>query len=183
MKSTVGRRFSILMSIVTSAIFLITPSTALTQQKFKYSFTQPPGIAKYTQQHVLDVGDVPGHQIRIATLHTKYASEAPEYDGVKVLETFGTLHSDYTGGSGRFTVYNVSHMANGDKVFSHVDALSQTSAAGDGSGKTSFSTVTTLTGGTGKFASIRGTIRGGGVTDFKTGPENRPSEGEYWFQK
>ena len=183
MKSTLGRLVRIMLAVVTPALLLIAPSTSVAQEKFKYSYTQPPGITKYTQQHVIDVGDVPGHQIRVAALQTKYTSDAPEYDGVKVVELLGSLQSDYINGSGRFTQYNVSHMANGDKVFSRVDALSQTSSGADGSGQTSYGTVTTITGGTGKFASIRGLIRGGGVTDFKTGPNNRPAEGEYWFQK
>jgi hypothetical protein len=183
MNSTVGRLVSILLAIVTAGVLLIVPGAAFAQQKLKFSYTQPPGLTKYTQQHALDVGDVPGHQIRIASLHTKFASDSPEYDGVKVVETFGWIQSDYTNATGRFTQYTVSHMANGDMVFSRTEGLGQTTSAADGSGKTSYSTVTTLTGGTGKFASIRGTIKGGGVTDFKTGPNNSPSEGEYWFQK
>jgi hypothetical protein len=43
--------------------------------------------------------------------------------------------------------------------------------------------VTTLTGGTGKFATIQGTLRAGGVTDFKTGTSGNVTEGEYWFEK
>ena len=183
MNKPVGRPARTLLVIATSGFLFMTATAVVAQQKFKFSYAQPPGISKYTEQHVIDVGDVPGHQIRIAAIHTKYTSDAPEYDGVKVLETFGSIQSDYTSGSGRFTQYSVSNMANGDKLFSRVDALSQTSSTDDGAGKTSYSTVTTLTGGTGKFASIRGTIRGGGATDFKTGPDNKPSEGEYWFQK
>ena len=95
----------------------------------------------------------------------------------------GWLASDYIGASGRFTSYGVLHMANGDRIFTRADGLSQTSIGADGGRRTSFSTVTTLTGGTGKFATIRGTIRGSGVTDLKTGTTGNPSEGEYWFEK
>jgi hypothetical protein len=132
---------------------------------------------------MLDVGDVPGHQIRVASLQTKFANEAPEYDGVKVSESAGWLASDYIGASGRFTQYSVLLMANGDKIYSRSEGLSQTSIAADGTRRTSFSTVTTLAGGTGKFATIRGTIRGSGTTDLKTGTTGSPAEGEYWFDK
>jgi hypothetical protein len=57
----------------------------------------------------------------------------------------------------------VLQMENGDKIYETVEGQLQTSGA-----KAAYSTVTTLRGGTGKFASIRGLIRGGGVTDFKT---------------
>jgi hypothetical protein len=172
-----------LLTIAAGGTFLFASTAALAQQKMKFSFTAPPGVTKYTQQHVLDVSDVPGHQIRIASLHTKYAAQAPEYDGVKVVESFGWLTSDYIGGSGRFTQHSVAHMANGDKMLSRTEGLVQTSTGAEGAGKTTFSTVTTLTGGTGRFATIRGTIKGAGVTDFKTGPTPSPSEGEYWFEK
>jgi hypothetical protein len=43
--------------------------------------------------------------------------------------------------------------------------------------------VVTLTGGTGKFEGIRGTLRGTGFTDFKTGTSHAQTEGEYWIEK
>ena len=105
------------------------------------------------------------------------------YDGVKVLETKGWLRSDYINRNGGFTQYTVLQMANGDKIYQTIEGQTQTSVGSDGAGRTSFSTITHLTGGTGKFANIRGLIRGSGVSDFKTGPSNNPSEGEYWFEK
>jgi len=96
---------------------------------------------------VLDVGDVAGHQIRVASLQTKYTNEAPAYDGVKVVEGMAWLASDYIGASGRFTTYGILQMANGDKIVTHAEGLSQTSIGADGGRRTSFSTVTKLTGG------------------------------------
>jgi hypothetical protein len=183
MKTLTARRMSVLATIAAGALFLIAPAGSWAQQKFKFSFTDPGGLTKYTEQHVLDVGDVAGHQIRVASLQTKYTKEAPEYDGVKVVEAMGWLASDYVAASGHFTSYGVSQMANGDKIFTHAEGLVQTSIGADGGKRTTFSTVTTLTGGTGKFATIRGTIRGSGITDFKTGTTGNPSEGEYWFEK
>ena len=43
--------------------------------------------------------------------------------------------------------------------------------------------MSTLTGGTGKFATLRGSLRGTGNTDFKTGTSGNVTEGEYWFEK
>ncbi len=183
MKTLTARRQGLLMTAVTVGLLLITPTSSWAQQKFKYAFKDPVGVTKYTQQHLLDVGDVAGHQIRVASLQTKFTDTAPEYDGVKVTETAAWLTSDYVNGSGRFMTYGISHMANGDKIFTRTEGLSQTSTGADGAKSTSYSTVTTIVGGTGKFASIRGTIRGGGTTDFKTGTTGSPSEGEYWFAK
>ena len=183
MKTLTARGMSVLLTITAGGLLLMASTGSWAQQKFKYYFKDPGGLTKYTQQHVLDVGDVAGHQIRVASLHTKYENEAPEYDGVKVVESASWLASDYVGASGRFTTYAVLQMANGGKIFTRSEGLAQTSIGAEGGRRTSFSSVTTLSGGTGKFATIRGTIRGSGVTDFKTGATFNPSEGEYWFDK
>jgi hypothetical protein len=123
-------------------------SGALAQEKYKYSFKTPNGVTKYTQQHTLDVGDVPGHQIRVAELHTVFTGDAPSYAGVKVKESWARLSSDYVDGSGRAMQYAVAHMENGDKVFSRTELIAQSSVGADGARKLAFTTVTTLTGGT-----------------------------------
>jgi hypothetical protein len=158
-------------------------SYGLAQDKQKYFFKTPSGIAKYTQQHLIDIGDVPGHQIRIYELHSKFGTDAPMYDGVKVVEAWTRASSDYTNGSGRNSGYAVSLLANGDKIFSVIDVISQTKVGPDGARKTIFTTVSRLVGGTGKFKGIRGTLNGSGTTDFKTGTSDTVTEGEYWIEK
>jgi hypothetical protein len=183
MNAPTTRAFRTTLLSFVSATILAVPSLTFAQQKLKYAFSNASATAKYVEQHTLDVGDIPGHQIRIASLQTKYTGDAPEYDGVKVAEALGWLTSDYINGSGRFTQHSVLQMKNGDKIFTRAEGLVQTSMHPEGGKSTAFSTVTTITGGTGKFSTIRGTIRGSGATDFKTGPVNNPSEGEYWFEK
>jgi hypothetical protein len=158
------------------------PDVALAQQKLKYTFNANV-TSKYIEQHVLDVGDLPGHQIRVAALTTKYGEEAPVFDGIKVAESSGWISSDYINGSGRFMQYSVLQMANGDKIYQTIEGQSQSSTAPDGGRKSSYSTVTSIRGGTGKFATIRGVLKGSGTIDFKTGPTSNSVEGEYWFEK
>ena len=74
-------------------------------------------------------------------------------------------------------------LESGDKIFSRFETLVQTVVESDGSRKATYTTVTTLTGGTGKFSTIRGTLRGVGTTDFKSGLSGVKTEGEYWFEK
>jgi hypothetical protein len=162
---------------------LLATPWASAQERQKYFFKAPPGVTKYTQQQTFDVGDVPGHQIRIYELHTKYTGEAPVYDGTKVAEAWGRGFSDYTNGSGRSSVYVISQLENGDKIFSTTEILMHTVTGPDGSRQSRFNTVVTLTGGTGKFRGIRGTLRGTGFTDFKTGTSDSQTEGEYWIEK
>jgi hypothetical protein len=167
----------------TLAIITFGPADSSAQEKQKYSFKTPPGVSKYTQQHVIDVGDVPGHQIRIYELHTKYASEAPSFDGVRVLEAWSRGSSDYTNGSGGANSYGVLLLENGDKIFLQSEILTQAVVTPDGSRKSKVGSVATLTGGTGKFQGIRGTLNASATTDFKTGTSDVVTEGEYWIEK
>lgn len=74
-------------------------------------------------------------------------------------------------------------MANGDKVYSRAEGLTHTSIAADGGRKAVISTVSTISGGTGRFAALRGSTRGTATSDFKTGASTTSAEGEYWFDK
>jgi len=78
---------------------------------------------------------------------------------------------------------NVTVLENGDKIFSRSETLTHGIVESDGSRKGTYTSVTTLTGGTGKFATIRGTLRTVGGGDYKTGLSGVKTEGEYWFEK
>lgn len=174
---------SLLVGSLVAGWMLLSSGHAGAQEKYRYYFKTPEGVAKYTQQHVIDVGDVPGHQVRVFELHTKYAGDAPVYDGVKVTESWIRGISDYTNGSGHARQYGVSFMENGDKIFNRAETLISTAVAADGSRTSKTTTVTTLAGGTGKFKGIQGTLRSSGQTDFKVGTSRTETEGEYWFVK
>src|SRR3989441_1914263 len=184
MKMLLRKRIASLVSlIVAGGLTVLAAAEGWAQEKQRYFFKTPPGVTKYTQQHVIDVGDVPGHQVRVFEQHSKYTGEAPAYDGSKVVEGWLRGLSDVTNGSGHGHGYGMSLMENGDKIFSHTDYLVHTVLAADGSRTSKFTTVVTLTGGTGKFKSIRGTLRSSGQTDFKMGTSGVETEGEYWIEK
>ena len=60
--------------------------------------------------------------------------------------------------------------------------MNQTVVAANGSKKMSGLGVITLTGGTGKFRGIRGTLRGTVVFNPREGYIERQNEGEYWIE-
>src|SRR5437868_2102091 len=68
---------------------------AVAQQKQKVSYKTPPENTKYTQQHLMDVGDVPGHQVRIYEIHRTYPGNAPMINGVKLKEQWTRVMADY----------------------------------------------------------------------------------------
>ncbi len=153
------------------------------QDRQKYSYKPPPGSTKYVQTHLMDVGDVPDHQVRMAEILSSYSGNGPVYDGVRVVSARSVLVSDYTEGSGHAFSYTVQTLETGDKVFLRTAILTHSSAGADGARRTGFSQVATLVGGTGRFKGIRGTLRTTGLTDLKTGTSGTESEGDYWFEK
>jgi hypothetical protein len=84
------------VSVIASAV-----DQASAQAKKKYAWKA--GTSKYTQTHVIDVGDVPNHQLRLFELHTVWTGDAPEFDGIKVRERVARAVSDYIEGSGNAT--------------------------------------------------------------------------------
>ena len=64
-------------TLAAGCVLLAASTSGWAQQKQKYLYKGPPGITKYVEQHAIDVGDVPGHQIRVAQLHTTYGDDAP----------------------------------------------------------------------------------------------------------
>ena len=165
------------------AAMVIGAGSAHAQDKHKYFFKAPPGTTKFAQTHVMDVGDVPGHQMRMVEIQTRYQDVAPDFGGTKVREIRGVLVSDYTAGTGNAVLHSVRTLENGDKVFARSDLMARTTVDEDGGRKTSFSMVEKLSGGTGKFKGIRGTLWTTGFSDLKTKTSGTQTEGEYWFEQ
>ena len=55
-------------------------------RKQQVVFTVDGANSKYTQQHVIDVGDVPGHQVRLFEVHRTYPKNPPTINGLKIVE-------------------------------------------------------------------------------------------------
>jgi len=178
MKAMLWQALKVLMA---TTGFLLMVGLVDAQEKQKFLFKSPPeGQLQYTQRHVLDVGDVAGHQLRLVEMHVKFTNEALIIGGLKVVEASQWLQGDQVNGNGRSWGYQMRLMENGDKIFLRQENLLQ--VAPDGA-KASFTTVNTLIGGTGKFKGIRGTLKTTGFTNLKTGLSTEAVwEGEYWIE-
>jgi hypothetical protein len=173
-----NRRSILALAIAALSLVVAFPAgNAAAQQKQKLSFKVDAANAKFGQQLFLDVGDVPGHQVRAYEQVRTYPSNAPVINGIKLKENWTRGISDYTDGNGPNNSYSVYLMENGDKFFTRTSTVAQSA----GPGKLNFTSVSTITGGTGKFVGIQGVIRSSGISDPKAGFLETQYEIEYWM--
>ena len=173
------RRSILNIAALTAMGLALTLGSAVAQQKQQVSIKTPAANTKYTQQHMVDVGDMAGHQVRVYEIHRTYPSNAPMITGLQLKESWSRGVSDYIDGNGPNTTYSVYTMDNGDKFFTRTSLIAQSL----GAGKITTSSAGTVTGGTGKLAGIAGIIRTTGTADPKAGVNDSQADIEYWFQK
>ncbi len=149
----------------------------------KMAWETPAADTKYTQQYTMDVGDIPGHQIRIVEIHRVYPNDKPNCEGLKRVEEWSHGYSDYVDRNGRVWGYDVTTLENGDKIFGQWTGTSQTVVASDGSKEGTYLGTATWTGGTGKYQGVRGIGRDHGAFNLDKGLNQQKSEVEYWFEK
>ena len=156
---------------------------AWSQQKQSVSYSIPPGAARYTQEHLIDVGDVPSHQVRVFEIHIDFANIDLSFGGVKVKEHWVRGTSDYTNGTGTASPYTVWTLEDGNKLFTKDAVVGQATPNPDGSKALKYSTVSTFIGGTGQFKGIRGQLRGNSVRTPGSSTIKSEVVGEYWIEE
>jgi hypothetical protein len=152
---------------------------ASAQEKQRVSFKVDAANAKYTQQLFLDVGDVPGHQVRAYEQFRTYPNNPPVINGLKLKEHWTRGLSDYTDNNGLANTYSVFVMENGDKFFVRGSTVSLSA----GTGRLSFTSASSITGGTGRLVGIHGATKSTGVADPKAGFLEQQIEIEYWIDR
>jgi hypothetical protein len=155
------------------------PASAFAQEKQHVSYKSLPENTKYTQQNIIDVGDVPGHQVRIFEIHRTFPADPPMINGLKLVEQWSRGASDLIDNNGTNTTYGVNLMENGDKFFTRTSLVAQSPAPG----KLNFWSTGTVTGATGKLAGMRGLVRSTGSAEPKAGVNETKTEIDYWFEK
>ena len=172
-------RRSMLNLVASGLIGLCATGIAVAQEKQRVSMKTPAENTKYTQQVFIDVGDAPGLQVRVYEIHRTYPSNPPMFSGVKLVESWARGTSDYTDTNGVTTGYDVYVLENGDKFFDRYSCVAQNF----GAGKFTATCASPITGGTGKFAGIRGVGRSVNAFDPKAGFNENQAEIEYWMEK
>lgn len=139
--------------VVVCATIAVLVSNATAQQRQQVSFKVHE--SKFIISQNVDVGDVRNHQVRLFDSHLILPN--PTANGVKLVEAFVRGTVDYTGLVGSGVGYHVFVAENGDKFFTR----NTLSIEPNPENKTTSTTlwVGYITGGTGKFKGIEGTVR------------------------
>lgn len=171
-------RYATVLCAFTATMSLLPGPEAIAQQK--YTISQPAkAISKFTQEHIIEVGDIPGHKLRVYEVQNEYPQSDFAFAGVAVKQMISHGVSDSVNGSGAFTAYNVYTMADGNKVFVRLTGTTQSDSAG---GRRSTS-VENFEGGTGKFKGIRGQMRNTLQRAAGSDTLDVQVSGEYWIEE
>ncbi len=153
------------------------------QEKFTYNHAAPPDASKYIRDYSIEVDDVPGHKVRIVEIQRTYTKNHPTIMGAKVVETWFRGFTDYGARGGPGRGYETWILEDGSKVYLESVFLSTIEVTASGSRRGTSYATDRFVGGTGQYATIRGSVAS--ITEFDTDPNtgyNRPSSrGEYWL--
>jgi hypothetical protein len=122
-------------------------------QKQAVSFKVGANDSKYKQQLNVDVGDVPGHVVRIFEIERTYQNNPPMINGLKVSRSSARGIADYISGNGPTTIYEEYVMENGDKFWVRSSLISRSNSQ---TANFHADQVGFITGGTGKMAGLHG---------------------------
>jgi hypothetical protein len=156
------------------AMLSLPATDVLAQESQRVFFAASAENTKYTQQLVIEVGDVPGHHVRLFEIRRTFPNDPPIIGGLALKEEWFRGTSDYTDNNGPASFYGVYVLENGDKFFTYSTAISRKAGAG-----LSAVTVGRITGGTGKFANMRGTVYTVRTADPAAGINEGQTEIEY----
>jgi hypothetical protein len=134
---------------ITALLLTVVVCPAYAQQKVTFKTPDP----KYEASHNVDVGDIPGHIVRVFAWRA-IPDTPPVVNGLKIVEILnrGTVEMTNSTGGAQGTMLFVAD--NGDKIVTRWTAANQLVG-----GKPMGTTAGYITGGTGKFTGIQGTMR------------------------
>ncbi len=182
-RQPIRRRHAPLAFAIGAMLVLTGASEVFGQEKCVRTTDLTAAKSTYTEQHVMDVGDVPDHKIRIYELHRTFPNDEPNCEGLKRKEMWVHGTSDYIGLSGKTSGYSVTTFENGDKIFATYTGTSHTTVMADGKKKSTYTGTAVYTGGTGKYKGIRGMTRDRLIFDPVANVNVGESDEEYWIEK
>jgi hypothetical protein len=162
---------------ITGFAAAMSASGAIAQERQHVFFKSLAENTKYTQQMMLDVGHMPGHQLRLFEIHRTYPNDPPVINGLKLVEQWTRGTSDSIDNNGSGMTYGTYVMENGDAFYVRSMAVTQS----PGPGILAPMVTGIITGGTGKLAGMQGLVLTAGTAQPAAGVNQIQTDIEYWF--
>jgi len=166
----------------TSVLCLSGPIDALSQDRQLLSYDAAAAETKYAANYRVTVGDVPDHILRVFDLRRVFTRRPPVFQGVTANEMWERGCADTVDQNGSESSYVIYLLADGNKVFGRYAGAITSFRWPDGSRHFDMQGLITLSGGTGPFARMRGTIRVRASLDPGADSNQIESKGEYWME-
>jgi hypothetical protein len=94
--------------IAATAMLSLPATDTLAQDTQRVFFPSSAENTKYTQQHLIEVGDVGGHHVRVFEILRTFPKDPPIIGGLALKEEWNRGVSDYTDNSGAASFYGVT---------------------------------------------------------------------------
>ncbi len=149
-------RFTFLLPV---GLAFLASQEAFGQDEQMVAYSLRASSSRFTQEQVIEVGDGPGHKLRIFESHIDYQNVNLSVGGVRVKESVTRGSSDSTNGTGTANIYAVHLLEDGNKLFAEESGVGQVSVTADEAIALKDEVVATFTGGIGSFRGISATSR------------------------
>jgi hypothetical protein len=138
---------------------------------------------RHVRQYRVEVGDVPRHELRVFDLTRTFTHAAPVIDGVRVAESRERGVADLVDQGGSESAYVIYVLEDGNRVFGRYSGTVRTRRWPDGSRHYDVRGTIELTGGTGRFEAIRGSVTVWQALDPGADSAQGEARGQYWFER
>ena len=172
--------------LFSACLFTAFCTSVCAQQKQSLVISSEGVKSRYVQQHIIDVDDVPGHQIRVQESQRTYPPDKQfTVDGEHIVEWWIRSFSNYTNGIGPSWGFQTWITEKGDRIFLETYGTSEAATTETGSRRGTYHGTSRIVGGTGRFSKIRGLLVDVSKfdTDQKVGYSLSDGRGEYWFEQ
>lgn len=158
------KRWGLFLAMLLSVTVVLLPGVSAAEEVAGRSVT-------HTQKsESMEVGDVPGHFVGVSQwAGLSFYTKGP--DNEEIVPRTGITIFDVVKGKGTMIVYEVKTFKDGSTM---VTKSSGTQTPTNGGKKAAFEGTWELTGGTGRYAGVKGTgtFKGGRIGDLKTGSDS-----------
>jgi hypothetical protein len=166
-----------------AAAWLALPALAAAQERREIAYDAANAQVRVVQSTRVAVGDVAEHALRLYEVRRTFTGRAPVFDGTRATQMWEQGVADTVDHNGSESAYITFVLEDDNRVFGRYAGSVQSYRWPDGSRHYDHVGVITLTGGSGRFASLRGTIRVRAAVDPGADSSQIESKGSYWLER